>query len=304
MPRAVLRAATRSSPLARWQTAFVASRLAAIDVELVEVLVDTLGDRTQAANTPLHSIGGQGVFAKEVQNAVLRGDADIAVHSAKDLPALTPEGLLLACVPVRGDARDILVGASLMSLREGAVIGTGSVRRRAQLSFVRPDLRFGEIRGNVGTRLDKASAFDAIVLACVPLARLGYDDVIGEVLSTDVMLPMIGQGALAVECRSDDSLAGELLTEIDDDLAHAVLACERAYLRRLGGGCDLPVAAYAVVDGDELVLDALVAAHDGSAVVRRGGRALIEDGEVLGAYLADEVLDDGGASLLDALKLS
>ena len=265
-------------------------------------IVDTLGDRTQVTNTPLHSIGGQGVFVKEIQAAVLAGDADIAVHSAKDLPAITPDGLSLACVPVRGDVRDILVGSSLASLREGAVVATGSVRRRAQLAHMRADLQFAELRGNVGTRLSKASQFDAIVLALVPMERLGFVDVTGEVLSTEIMLPMIGQGAIAVECRESDLDTAAILARINDATAWASVECERAYLRRLGGGCDLPVAALARVDGNEISIDALVAATDGSSVVRRFGRGPLDEGVRLGASLADRVLAEGGAELLDALR--
>ena len=294
----VLRAATRSSPLARWQTAFVAGRLASRGVELVEVLVDTLGDRTQAANTPLHSIGGQGVFVKEIQQVVLDGHADIAVHSAKDLPAVTPDGLTLACVPVRGDVRDILIGSTLADLRPGAVVGTGSVRRRAQLAHTRADLQFAELRGNVGSRLAKASQFDAIVLALVPLRRLGFDDLRGEILSTDMMLPMVGQGAIGVECRVDDDSALDALSGIDDPAAHTSVLCERSYLRRLGGGCELPVGALAIIDGDEILLDALVAAYDGSTVVRRSRRAPIAHAARLGSELAEEVLSHGGSALL------
>ncbi len=300
--RPVLRAATRSSPLARWQTAFVTKQLALRGVDVQEVLVDTLGDRTQAANTPLHSIGGQGVFVKEVQQAVLDGHADIAVHSAKDLPALTPDGLVLASVPVRGDVRDILVGSTLDALRPGAVVGTGSVRRRAQLAHMRADLQFAELRGNVGTRLAKASQFDAIVLALVPLGRLGFDQVHGEVLSTDVMLPMVGQGAIAVECRADDDRTRDALAAIDDLDAHTALTCERAYLRYLGGGCELPIAALALIDGDELILDALVAAYDGSNVVRRTGRAPRGDASRLGASVAEDVLSHGGSALLELVR--
>lgn len=294
----MLRAATRSSPLARWQTAFVAERLASRGVEVVEVLVDTLGDRTQAANTPLHSIGGQGVFAKEIQQAVLDGHADIAVHSAKDLPAVTPDGLILACVPVRGDVRDILIGSTLADLRPGAVVGTGSVRRRAQLAHTRADLQFAELRGNVGSRLAKVSQFDAIVLALVPLGRLGFEDVRGEILSTDMMLPMVGQGAIGVECRVDDDSALDALAGIDDDAAHTAVLCERSYLRRLGGGCELPVGALAIIDGDEILLDALVAAYDGSTIVRRSRRAPIAHAARLGSELAEEVLSNGGSALL------
>ena len=299
MTRPVLRAATRSSPLARWQSAFVASHLAAIGIDVVEVLVDTLGDRTQIANTPLHLIGGQGVFVKEVQAAVLAGHADLAVHSAKDLPALTPDGLVLASIPARGEVRDMLIGSTLDALPVGAVIGTGSVRRRAQLLHRRADLAFAEVRGNVGTRLAKAAQFDAIVLARVPLERLNLlHGLHGELLSTDVMLPMIAQGAIAVECRVDDEATLEALGLIDDAVAHAAVDCERAYLLRLGGGCELPVAAYATIDGDTITLDALVAAHDGSEVLRRTATALLDDRLVLGALVADEILGSGGSALL------
>lgn len=295
----ILRAATRSSPLARWQTAFVAERLGRRGVEVVEVLVDTLGDRTQAANTPLHSIGGQGVFVKEIQQAVLDGHADIAVHSAKDLPAVTPDGLALACVPVRGDVRDILIGSTIADLRPGAIVGTGSVRRRAQLAHTRADLTFAELRGNVGSRLAKASQFDAIVLALVPLGRLGLEDVLGEILSTEMMLPMVGQGAIGVECRVHDEATLEALAGIDDAAAHTAVLCERAYLRRLGGGCELPIGALAVIDGDEIHLDALVAAYDGSTIVRRSRRAPIAHAVRLGSELAEEVLSHGGSALLE-----
>ena len=298
----VLRAATRSSPLARWQTAFVAERLSHVGVEVVEVLVDTLGDRTQAANTPLHSIGGQGVFVKEVQQAVLDGQAEIAVHSAKDLPARTADGLVLACVPVRGDVRDILIGSTIAGLRHGAVVGTGSVRRRAQLAHLRADLQFAELRGNVGTRLAKAAQFDAIVLAAVPLGRLGFADVNGHVLSTDVMLPMVGQGAIAVECRGDDARTRSVLAEIDDADAHLAVSCERAYLRRLGGGCELPVAALAIIDGDEVILDALVAAYDGSTIIRRTGRGSLSEATKLGTDVGTDVLAHGGAALLELVR--
>ena len=303
MTRPVVRAATRSSPLARWQTAFVASQLASIGIDVVEFFVETLGDRTQATNTPLHSIGGQGVFVKEVQAAVLSGHADLAVHSAKDLPAVTPDGLILASIPGRGEVRDMLIGSSLEALPRGALVGTGSVRRRAQLLHKRADLVFAEVRGNIGTRLAKAAQFDAIVLARVPLERLELlDGIQGEVLSTAVMLPMIAQGAIAVECRADDEATLEALRLIDDATAHASVDCERAYLLRLGGGCELPVAAYATVDGDTITLDALVAAHNGSEVLRRTGTALLDDRLALGTSLADELLALGGSALLAQLR--
>ena len=164
---------------------------------------------------------------------------------------------------------------------------------------MRADLRFAELRGNVGSRLAKASQFDAIVLALVPLGRLGFKDVCGEILSTEMMLPMVGQGAIGVECRVDDEATQEALADIDDDAAHTAVLCERAYLRRLGGGCELPIGALAVIDGDEILLDALVAAYDGSTIVRRSRRAPIAQAARLGSELAEEVLSQGGSALLE-----
>jgi hydroxymethylbilane synthase len=237
-----LRVATRGSALARWQAERVA-QLLHDDAELV--IVKTTGD--QRADEPVHRMGGVGVFVKEVQEAVLDGRADVAVHSAKDLPAETPDGLLLAAVPERADARDALVGSTLAALPTGGVVATGSVRRRAQLAALRPDLGFAELRGNIQTRLDKASGFDAIVVAAAALDRLELSDRIAERLSFADMLPQVGQGALAVECRADDDATRGLLAAIDDADAHLAVTAERAFLAELGGGCSMPVGAHAHV---------------------------------------------------------
>jgi len=264
-----LRVATRGSALARWQAERVIERLGGA-AELV--VVQTTGD--QRADEPLHRIGGLGVFVKEVQEAVLDDRADLAVHSAKDLPAETPPGLLLAAVPERADARDALVGSTLAALPTAAVVATGSVRRRAQLAASRPDLGFAELRGNIQTRLDKAEAFDAIVVAAAALDRLGLSDRIDERLSVADMLPQVGQGALAVECRVDDAATYERLVEIDDAEAHLAVTAERAFLAELGGGCSLPVGAYARVvtgsdlDGPAVSLEGLIASDDGRRVAR------------------------------------
>ena len=298
-----LRAATRSSPLARWQTEHVAALLAPFGIVVEPVFVETLGDRTQALGTPLHEIGGQGVFVKEVQAAVLHGLADIAVHSAKDLPSTQAPGLHIAALPERGDTRDALIGSTLAGLREGALVGTGSVRRRAQLAALRPDMRFAELRGNVGTRIDKAVQFDAIVLAAVSLHRLGMADRIAEVLDPLQMLPMVGQGALAVECRDDDPVTTALLGTIDHATTRVRVTAERAFLAELGSGCDLPVGALAVVEGDVVegdvvAIDGLVAALDGSVVLRGGRRGPATDAVGIGRALAAEILAAGGAELL------
>ena len=289
-----VRIATRGSALARWQAERVAGRLGGA-AELV--VVSTQGDRDRVS--AIHEIGGTGVFVKEVQDAVLRGDADIAVHSAKDLPALTEEGLVIGAVPERADVRDALIGARLATIPEGGTIGTGAVRRRAQLAAVRPDLQFGDLRGNVGTRVQRAADFDAVVVALAPLERLGLTEHIAEILEVDVMLPMIGQGALAVECRIDDEAALEVLAGIDDSDARAALTAERAFLRELGGGCTMPCAAYATVDGAGVHLEALLASLDGTTMLRANG--LDTDPDRLGTLVARTILEDhGGRALIDA----
>lgn len=281
----MLRAATRGSALARWQTAHIAELLGrAVDVE--PLLVTTSGDRL--ANEPISTIGGKGVFVKEVQAAVLDGLADLAVHSAKDLPAATPEGLVLAAVPIRADPRDVLVGCCLADLPEGGLVATGSARRRVQLRDLRPDLRFAELRGNIGTRLAKAADFDAVVMAKAALDRLGEHPAVVDVLGCEVMVPQVGQGALAVECREDDQRVRSLLTAIQDPTSRRVVDAERAFLATLGGDCTLPTGAHAYIQGDTLVMRAVLAdGPDGRCrtVVGDG-----EHGEALGQDLARQLL--------------
>jgi hydroxymethylbilane synthase len=292
----LLRIATRASALARWQ----AERVAGLLAEPVElVLVTTTGDRDQRSD--LHAIGGTGVFTKEVQQAVLDGRADLAVHSAKDLPSETPAGLLLASVPERADPRDALVGAALDALPTGARVGTGSVRRRAQLAAARPDLVFAPLRGNIETRLRKRvdEGHDAVVVAFAALERLGWADQVSEVLDPAVLLPQAAQGALGVECRADDAATRKRLVAIDDPAAHRAVQAERAFLAALGGGCSLPCGALALVDPGtgELVLDALLAALDGGVVLRT--RVIGSDATEVGARAAEDLLDGkGGRELL------
>ncbi|NCY16029.1 MAG: hydroxymethylbilane synthase, partial [Actinobacteria bacterium] len=231
-----LRAATRASALAQWQTDAVSEALieaaARADIELTveKVLVETTADRR--LDIPIHAMGGKGVFVKEVQAAVLDGRADIAVHSGKDMPAITPDGLVIAAVPPRADARDLLIGSTLDDLPSGAVVATGSIRRRAQLAHVRPDLRFAELRGNIATRLAKASDFDAIVMAAAAVDRLEIDlsDRAIELLDPAIMLPQVAQGAMAVECRVADAGLAQLVSLIEDPVSRLAVDAERAFL--------------------------------------------------------------------------
>jgi len=294
---AALRVATRGSALARWQAERIIELLGAPG-ELV--VVSTRGD--ERADVPIHAMGGTGVFVKEVSQRVLDGSADIAVHSAKDLPSSgTEPGLLLAAVPERGDARDAIVGRALADVPTGGRVGTGSVRRRAQLAYARPDLTFGELRGNIPTRLEKAAAFDAVVLAAAALDRLGIADRIAQRLDPAVMLPQVAQGALAVECRADDDATRALLGGIDDPAARAAITAERAYLAHLGGGCNLPCGALATVADDGTVaLEALLASLDGRIALRASGTG--RDPAALGTEVAERLLtEEGGAMLMDDL---
>jgi hydroxymethylbilane synthase len=270
----------------------------ALEVELV--LVQTTGDvRT---DVPLHAIGGQGVFVKEVQHAVLDGRADLAVHSAKDLPSIQADGLVLACVPERADARDALVGAPLAALAPGATVATGSVRRQAQLAHHRPDLQFVDLRGNVPTRLEKVPPGGAVVVAVAGVERLGLAHRIAEVLDPAIVLPQVGQGALAVECRAGDEAALAQLARLEHEPSRRAVDAERAFLTAIGGGCDLPVGAYATVAGNgrDLHLTGVLATVDGARLVRHeadGADAVALGEAVAAAVLADgqDLLDRGNA---------
>ncbi|MCU1448080.1 MAG: hydroxymethylbilane synthase [Acidimicrobiales bacterium] len=288
----MLRAATRASALARLQTDLVA---AALGGDSEAVVVQTAGD--QRTDVPIWQMGGQGVFVKEVQAAVLDGRADFAVHSAKDLPSGSPDGLVIGAVPERDDPRDALVGSTLDGLPVGARVGTGSVRRRAQLAWARPDLTFAGLRGNIDTRLAKAAEFDAVVVAVAALRRLGRTHVIGEVLDPSVMLPQVGQGALAVECRADDEQVRARLAAIDHAPSHRALDAERAYLREIGEGCELPVGALATIDqSGAVVVTGMIASLDGHLLLRH--RAAGDNGEEVGRAVARHLLDEAGAGSL------
>jgi hydroxymethylbilane synthase len=287
-----LRVATRGSALARWQAERVVQLLG---VEAEYVIVSTRGDERR--DVPIHAMGGTGVFVKEVEQAVLDARADVAVHSAKDLPAETAPELVLAALPERGDPRDALVGRPFNEIPTGGRVGTGSVRRRAQLAALRPDLGFAELRGNIPTRLEKAAGFDAVVLAAAALDRLGLADRITERVDPSVVLPQVGQGALAVECRADDDGTRELLARVDDAEVRAAVTAERAYLAELGGGCNLPCGALAETGGDgSLRLEALLASLDGRITLR--ARVDGHDPVAVGAEAARRLVDEEGGRLV------
>jgi hydroxymethylbilane synthase len=287
-----LRAATRASALARLQTDLVA---AALGEPVEPVVVQTMGDRR--TDVAIWEMGGQGVFVKEVQAAVLDGRADFAVHSAKDLPSESPEGLVIAAIPEREDPRDALVGSTLEGLPVGARVGTGSVRRRAQLAWTRPDLTFAGLRGNIDTRLSKASEFDAIVVAAAALRRLERTFVIDELLDPSIVLPQVGQGALAVECRVDDAPVREALARIEHGPSRRAVEAERAFLREIGEGCQLPVGALAIVGHDgRLTLTGMIASLDGHTLLRHVDAG--HDPGALGPAVARHLLDEGGATAL------
>jgi hydroxymethylbilane synthase len=280
-----------------WQANRVAELLRAtdptLDVELVTV--QTTGDRR--VDVPLSVLGGKGVFVKEVQAAVLDGRADLAVHSAKDLPAATPPGLVIGAVPERGDPRDALVGARLADLPVGACVATGSARRRAQLSWLRPDLTFAGLRGNIARRLEQVRDDGAVVVAAAALQRLGLENRAAEVLSAERLVPQVGQGALAVECRADDERARELLGGIEHAASRRAVDAERGFLAELGGDCDLPAGAHATVDGDRVRVDGVIASLDGRVLLRTQRTG--PDPEAAGRAVARHLLDDaGGADLL------
>ncbi|HZD65802.1 MAG TPA: hydroxymethylbilane synthase [Acidimicrobiales bacterium] len=291
-----LRLATRGSALARRQAEVVAALLAAVGRPTELVVVTTTGDRQ--SGVPVSAMGGQGVFVKEVQVAVAEGRADLAVHSAKDLPAATPPELVLAAIPERGDPRDALVGRSLEDLGPGAEVATGSPRRRAQLARLRPDLRFTELRGNIATRLSRVPPAGAVAVAAAALARLDLGDRVAEVLDPSVLVPQVGQGALAVECRVDDREVREVLAGVDHRPSRVSVEAERAFLAAIGGGCDLPLGAYArPPSGGRVHLEAILASPDGRRLLRRQG-AGSEPG-ALGRELAVALVDlDGGRDLL------
>ncbi|MGW9999973.1 hydroxymethylbilane synthase [Pantoea piersonii] len=299
----IFRIATRQSPLALWQAHYVQQRLMAahpgLRVELVPMV--TKGD--VILDTPLAKVGGKGLFVKELELAMLENRADLAVHSMKDVPVAFPEGLGLVTICEREDPRDAFVSNhynSLDELPQGAVVGTSSLRRQSQISERRPDLVIRSLRGNVGTRLSKLDAgeYDAIILATAGLKRLELEARIRQPLPAEISLPAVGQGAVGIECRLDDSELIGLLQALNHDDTAVCVKAERAMNTRLEGGCQVPIGSFALLEGDELWLRGLVGAPDGSVMVRGERRGPRAEAEAMGISLAEELLGKGARDIL------
>ena len=294
---------TRGSSLAIWQAEWIQARLHEIAPELTVTLkrIKTSGDKI--LDVPLAKIGGKGLFVKEIEEALLRGDIDLAVHSMKDVPTVLPDPLEILCVPAREDARDAFIsreGLTLDQLPTGAGIGTSSLRRQSQLLHYRPDLHIQMLRGNVETRLRKLKHgdYDGIVLAAAGLRRMVWDREVTEYLSLDVSLPAIGQGALAIEGRRDDHFLRALLSKLDDPTTHTAVTAERALLDRLQGGCQVPIAAHATIEQNRLSLTGLVSSTDGKTLIRDAVAGAVSDARALGIRLAEQLLAAGGDVIL------
>ena len=295
--------ATRESPLALWQANHVADRLRALHAGLEVELLGMTSRGDQLLDRPLYKVGGKGLFVKELETALMDGRADIAVHSMKDVPMALPEGLTLGVICEREDPRDALVGVdSLDALAQGARLGTSSLRRAAQFKRVRPDLDVRFLRGNVNSRLAKLDAgeFDAIVLATAGLVRLGFEDRIGARIDPDLALPAGGQGAVGIEYRETDPRTAELLAPLQHDLTAICVRAERACVRTLNGGCDVPIASYAIEQDGALWLRARVGSPDGAQLLMAEGRG--DDPEALGQAVAEQLLADGADAILQAVR--
>jgi hydroxymethylbilane synthase len=296
----MLAIASRGSQLALWQARWVEAQLAGMGTECRIEIIKTTGDKITDA--PLAKVGTKGLFTKEIEEALLDGRADLAVHSLKDVPTELPEGLVLAAVPEREDPRDALVGSTLSALPSGAKVGTSSLRRAAQLRKLRPDLAVESVRGNLDTRLRKLDQgqYHAILLAAAGLKRLGWGDRIAELLPVDIMCPAVGQGALAIETRS--SGAGfDACRDLDHAATHAAVKAERGVLRALGGGCQVPIGAYAKVDGGRLRIMAIVASPDGADFVRGESQGPAGEAERIGRELGEDLLERGARRILEAV---
>jgi hydroxymethylbilane synthase len=298
-----LRIGTRGSLLAKWQAEFIRKQLfAATGMEPEVIVIKTAGDKMQHA--PVTQIGRKGIFIKELEEALLEETIDLAVHSVKDIPTDIPSRLMFPAVCRRDDVRDCLVGATLANLRDGARVGTSSLRRQAQLRHLRPDLDLRDLRGNVDTRLRKVESgeYEAIVVSKAGLDRLGLSQRISEILSPEVCMPAVGQGAIAVECRLKDTEAGDLLAPLDDAETRSAVIAERALLAALHGGCQVPMGAWARVERGELLMDACVCSVDGSHCVKQRATAPPDQAAQLGEHMARLLIEAGAQSILEEVS--
>ena len=301
-----LKIATRQSPLALWQANYVKDRLQQLYPDLTIELVPMVTKGDVILDSPLAKIGGKGLFVKELENALLNKEADIAVHSMKDVPMQFPEGLGLAVICQREDPRDAFVSHSYRTFAElpqGAVVGTSSLRRQCQLKALRPDLDIRSLRGNVGTRLSKLDNgdYDAIILASAGLIRLGLADRIASFIDVEQSLPAAGQGAVGIECRTDDVQVHALLAPLADAETTYCVRAERAMNNHLQGGCQVPIGGYAVLQQGQLYLRALVGDIDGSRIIRAEGKSAVENAEVLGVQIAEQLLAQGADKILQSI---
>jgi len=289
---------SRGSQLALWQAQWIAARLAEHGHETRIEIIKTTGDKI--TDVPLAKVGTKGLFTKEIEEALLDRRIDLAIHSLKDLPTEIPAGLTIAAVPEREDPRDAMVGARLSELPAGAKVGTSSLRRAAQLRMVRPDLAIESLRGNLDTRVRKLDEgqYHAIVLAAAGLTRLGWAHRIAEILPPEVMCPAVGQGALAVETRHEGE-ARDFCAVLDHAATRATVTAERAVLAALGGGCQVPIGAHAVIEGDSLRLVGAVIAPDGDRTVKKSDRGAVADAAEIGRRLGEALLMDGAREILD-----
>jgi len=301
---------TRGSKLALWQAEWIKSELEALHPGLEVTLnkIKTTGDKI--LDVPLAQVGGKGLFVKEIEEAMLRNEADIAVHSMKDVPTEFPEGLYLAVITKREDPRDAFIARKkngsweyngFNDLPDGAVLGTSSLRRACQLLNKKPGLKIEQLRGNVDTRLRKLDEgqFDAIILASAGVKRLGWEDRIAERIAPDISLPAIGQGAVGIECRVNDTRILDLITPLNHKETEITVRAERSFLRKLEGGCQVPIAAYATLSGDTLIMDGLVGDVDGSEIIRGHIEGPADQYRELGTSLAEDLLSRGAKEILD-----
>ena len=302
----IIRIGTRGSPLAVWQAEWVRSRLLALNPQYKAELVKikTTGDKI--IDVPLAQVGGKGLFVKEIETALLEGRIDLAVHSMKDMPAEIPQGLCIGAVPERESPLDVLISRNNILFEElpkGAGIGSSSLRRGAQVRHVRPDVTVHPLRGNLDTRIRKleTEGLDAIIVAAAGVRRLGLEDRISEYLSEQIVLPAIGQGALSIELREDDDLTRSLLDPMNHMETRLAVESERAFLSRLEGGCQVPIAARAKIVGDEIELTGLIAEVDGSVILREAIKGPTGEHEKLGVELANRLLEKGGREILEKI---